>query len=422
MTPLDHLRRYIESDHDDPSDVRKYALEHRVEFAGAFGVDVDKYVKEIDGVGDEPELARRLLLTAKNRQAKVRAERAAERSVESQLAADALTASSHWKGGHAILDLPAVVRLSTRGHDLLVFRGEGVEIAVYARPLIEISKIKRGLTGWVDADGLHVRWATGGLNLTHRGLDAVHVATITINLPPRTQAAPLTPPAVTEEASVPAPRKTPERTPMKARKPAKPTTPATVEEIVESFQNACLEKVREMEAHVAASLKALTTERDAALGRENALTGELVAHKLRFGAECSERDARLALLTQQLSERDARIAGLVALVNAPNDATEPAEEDQSETIARLTAELEEAKAELAEADAGFTAAEKEAEELQAKLEELTESIPESEQLACVVHDFLRDGRFLPANLDMPLRVAHHDYRDGLSRAVGSELP
>jgi peptidoglycan hydrolase CwlO-like protein len=202
----------------------------------------------------------------------------------------------------------------------------------------------------------------------------------------------------------------------------------SLESLVTDFQNACLQKLAEVEKIATAEIASLQHELSHRDGRLREVSG--LFNKRHAELEEAERTIRdlhevgtalqsdCVLLSAKLSERDARIEGLLKIVNAPENDAEP---DQSEAISRLAEELRETQSALEDAQSEISTLEEETKDLQKQVDELPE-FPEAETCAAIVHDFLRAERLLPANLDVPLCVAHHAYRDGLARAVGWEFP
>jgi hypothetical protein len=85
----------------------------------------------------------------------------------------------------------AVSSALRRRDGLLVFKSEGAfTVGVYMAPLLGLAKVQRvraDLTGFVDRDGLHLRWRSGGLNLYPQ--DDSRAAKVVLNLSPRTAVA-----------------------------------------------------------------------------------------------------------------------------------------------------------------------------------------------------------------------------------------
>ena len=91
--------------------------------------------------------------------------RAAQGSAEAQASAVV------WRGEQAHIDMASLFASAlTRRDDMLVFAfDDDTTVAVHQAPLLDLAKIARvrdDLSGWVDRDGLHLRWGrAGGLNL-----------------------------------------------------------------------------------------------------------------------------------------------------------------------------------------------------------------------------------------------------------------
>lgn len=231
----------------------------------------------------------------------------------------------------------------------------------------------------------------------------------------------------------------------------------SVDSLITKFQNACLEKLEDVQRTACAEIERAEAER-------SALAESLAAEKVAFSRELAERDAkileltanidrlvawpsratgprkpavgnveqneRVSLLTKQVTEKDARIANLLTLLGErDSDLAANDHETLTDRIASLEAEIERYKEVVVTVET--TAAEdeathqKEIEELRGEVKELEEQLeektPDADALAESIHSFMRSERLLPANLDVPMSIVSAVYRDGLARAVGEEL-
>jgi hypothetical protein len=164
---LSALRRFINASTETPSEIRLYVRENVMELATAFGVTPETILGRIDGVSDDTALAPLLLKNIRNAEATKRAVKRDARATAAQAAADALAATVTWDGDRASLDIQAVLSQSlTKRSDLLVFACGDFTVAIPQALLLDLARLRRrDLSGFVDAQGLHIRWKTGGLNL-----------------------------------------------------------------------------------------------------------------------------------------------------------------------------------------------------------------------------------------------------------------
>jgi hypothetical protein len=107
------------------------------------------------------------------------------RARAAQASAETLATFTRWDGDVAHTDiLSTLASTVTRPQDLLVFVTDSFEVAIRMQTLIKLSRLERiDLTAFVDAQGLHVRWTGGGLNL--RPLVDRLAARVTFPLPAR---------------------------------------------------------------------------------------------------------------------------------------------------------------------------------------------------------------------------------------------
>jgi hypothetical protein len=116
------------------------------------------------------------------------------RLLHAQAAADQLSRSIEWRGDSAHLDLPALLSSAlTRRQDFLTFVSDDFTVSIGMATLLDLSRIARvraDLSGFVDAQGLHMRWRTGELNLVSQaGPPRRKVIRVTVHLPARASVA-----------------------------------------------------------------------------------------------------------------------------------------------------------------------------------------------------------------------------------------
>ena len=164
---LTALRRFINASTETPGEIRLYVRENVTELATAFGVEGDAILARIDAVSDDAALAIGLLKLVKTEEASNRAVKRDARAMAAQAAADALAATVTWDGDRARVNIQALLASSiTKRGDLLVFTCDDFTAAIPQASLLGLVRLRRrDLSGFVDAQGLHIRWKTGGLNL-----------------------------------------------------------------------------------------------------------------------------------------------------------------------------------------------------------------------------------------------------------------
>ena len=161
------LRRFVNASTETPSEIRLYVRENVMELATAFGVTPETILGRIDGVSDDTALAPLLLKNIRNAEATKRAAKRDARATAAQAAADAVAVRTTWDGDRASLNIQALLASSlTKRGDLLVFTCDDFTAAISQASLLDFVRLRRrDLGGFVDAQGLHIRWKTGGLNL-----------------------------------------------------------------------------------------------------------------------------------------------------------------------------------------------------------------------------------------------------------------
>ncbi len=173
MKDLKEFRRFvrIKSSEGNHAEIRAYIIENLAPMALLFQVSPDKLRGAIDGIADDTELANKVLGTIADKEESARDTRKDTRAKVAQSAADALANAVRWEGHRAHLDVTSLLALSIERKALLVFAGDAFTVGVYMAPLVDLAKIKRvraDVSGWVDAEGLHLRWGRGGTNLRPR--------------------------------------------------------------------------------------------------------------------------------------------------------------------------------------------------------------------------------------------------------------
>jgi len=186
MNALTALRKFIALNMgtENVAEIREYIEEHVAEVAHDLGVPKETITKTLEAVSDDA-LAEQMLKLVSTSLARQRANKKEGRAKSAQAAADALASRATWDGDRVQLDLPALLSsVLTKKQDMVAFTCEDFSVAVYQSPLFGLAKLKlRDLTGFVDAQGLHLRWRTGGLNL--RSQVDPHAGRVVMNLSPK---------------------------------------------------------------------------------------------------------------------------------------------------------------------------------------------------------------------------------------------
>jgi len=169
MKALNHLRRFIlaKSNADEQHEIREYVRENLAELARDFCVTTGTVETALDCVPDDSSLACKLLETIRRSEALQREHRKEARAKAAQASADALASMAQWEGDKLHVDMVSLLSSTlTKRNDLLVFTSDTFTVGVYMAPLFDLAKLKRrDLTAFVDAEGFHIRWSSGGLNL-----------------------------------------------------------------------------------------------------------------------------------------------------------------------------------------------------------------------------------------------------------------
>lgn len=188
MKILREFRRFmlIKCAEGHHAEIRSYVFDNVAKLALGFHVPPQAIVEAVEGISDDRTLATRLIETTIRAEALLRQQREENRSRAAQQSADVLAAATQWKGSRAHLDMMSLLSSAlTRRNDMLLFTCDQFTLAISMAPLLDLAKIARvraDLTGFIDADGLHLRWKTGGLHL-YAQADA-RAAKIMVHLPP----------------------------------------------------------------------------------------------------------------------------------------------------------------------------------------------------------------------------------------------
>ncbi len=188
MKDLKEFRRFvrIKTTEGNHAEIRAYIADNLEAMALLFQVSPDKLRGAIESIADDAEVASKVLGTIADKGEKARDERKDTRARAAQAAADALATAVRWEGQRAHLDVAALLAAPIERKSLVVFTCDAFTVGVYMAPLLDLAKIKRvraNVSGWVDAEGLHIRWGKGGLNLRPRiDPDAEKVI---VRLPPK---------------------------------------------------------------------------------------------------------------------------------------------------------------------------------------------------------------------------------------------
>jgi hypothetical protein len=188
MKELRDLRRFVlaKSAEGSHAEVRSHIVENVHSLARAFRVSVDTLTNAVESEKDDGVLCSKLLETLRRSEAVLRDAHRSSRLHTAQASANVLASAVTWKDDKAYIDIPSVFASTlTRRDDLLVFTCEAFTVAVYQAPLLDLAKIARvrkDVSGWVDRDGLHLRWGhAGAINL--RPQQDPEAAKVVVTLP-----------------------------------------------------------------------------------------------------------------------------------------------------------------------------------------------------------------------------------------------
>jgi hypothetical protein len=189
MKALRDLRRFVlvKCAEGNQREVRLYVAQNVQRLSSAFHVQPQTLLTATASIKDDGALACKLLETIMRAEGIIRKQRKESRALAAQASATALASYVEWKGERALIDMPSLLSSAlTRRNDLLVFTCEGeFTVSVYMAPLLDLAKIARArddLSGFVDREGVHLRWRTGGLNLLSQ--QDANAERIIVTLPP----------------------------------------------------------------------------------------------------------------------------------------------------------------------------------------------------------------------------------------------
>lgn len=192
MKALRDLKRFIliKCAEGNQAEVRAYVTDNLDTIAYAFQVPAETIMSALESVHDDRALAEKFLETIMRAEDLLRKARRERRTKGAQESASVLASSVKWNGDKAIVDMPSLLSsVLTRRQDMLVFTCDEFTVSVHMAALLDLSKIARvraDLTGFVDHDGIHLRWKSGGLNL--RSQVDPKAEKIFLHLPPRVPA------------------------------------------------------------------------------------------------------------------------------------------------------------------------------------------------------------------------------------------
>jgi hypothetical protein len=187
MLVLDYLARLLRVREND-RDVREYVMHHAADLSEAFGTTEENFCAAITSIKDDAQLVRRLATEVQRAHRERRGLRVQQRATAAQLSADVLAGAACWEGDRAYVDVLSLVSAClTREKDSLVFACNEFSISIPQERLFKLARLERyDLTGFIDREGLHVRWSTGGLNFRPR--DEGKASKVVFNLPARSVA------------------------------------------------------------------------------------------------------------------------------------------------------------------------------------------------------------------------------------------
>jgi hypothetical protein len=191
MKVLRDLRRFIltKSAEGNHAEVRSYITENIDAVACAFHVPAETIMGALESVPDDAALAAKFLETTQRAEALLRQHSRDIRARSAQASAEALASAVQWQGDRAHVDVPSLFSSAlTRRDDLLVFTCDAFTVSVYMAPLLDLARLQRvreDVSGWVDKDGLHLRWGRGGGGLNLRPQQDPDAAKVVLSLPPK---------------------------------------------------------------------------------------------------------------------------------------------------------------------------------------------------------------------------------------------
>ena len=192
MKALRDLKRFIliKCTEGNQAEIRSYVTDNLDSLASSFRVSSETLMQALEGTQDDGALAARLLETILRSETLLRKAREATRLIAAQQSAETLASTVEWRGNVAHVDMISLLSSAlTRRQDALVFTCDEFTVAITQATLLDLAKIARvraDLTGFVDGEGLHLRWKSGALNLfPQREPNKRKVIRVIVNLPAR---------------------------------------------------------------------------------------------------------------------------------------------------------------------------------------------------------------------------------------------
>jgi len=187
MRLLQDLARFVRAkgNDDERHEIREYAKERIDALADAFGDEPDA-LRDTLASTDDDRIGALLLVKTRRAQSKHREGHADARRENAQRSAEVLGSAASWIGGGAFVDVVSLLACTlTHRSDSLVFTADAFTICIPMERLFDVGRLERvDLQAYVDHDGLHIRWGTGGLNL--RSQPAGSARTVVVALPKQT--------------------------------------------------------------------------------------------------------------------------------------------------------------------------------------------------------------------------------------------
>lgn len=186
---LRDLKRFVVA-HDNEGErheIREYFLTHMAALAPAFGMSEHDARCSIATVSDDAKLAASALVSIQIAVTKGNEAAREALTTNAQASADVIGSMAEWRDGDsATVDILSLLASALTRDDFLVFACDAFAVSVSMLRLQALAKLERmDLSATVDANGLHIRWSTGGLNLKGSTTIDPTVTCVTVNLSPR---------------------------------------------------------------------------------------------------------------------------------------------------------------------------------------------------------------------------------------------
>lgn len=213
LAELERLLRFVEP---GARNLGRYLAEHSEGLAPRLRVEVEE-LRAIAAL-PEQEAARRVqALLAQHANSLAQIHEATVQEVVAE-AVQRFATTAAWRDSMAIIDVGLLLGalLADSSRQYICVKSGAFAVPMLRSKLVAVAKVllhHRDLTGWIDAEGLHLRWhgGRGGLNLYPQAVKPGEAGLVlTVNLPP---------PAPRE-----APRPVASARPRPARPPAPPAT------------------------------------------------------------------------------------------------------------------------------------------------------------------------------------------------------